>query len=69
MIFSLRSILILRIKRCFLGQAVLKQAFLGEKYLKRAHPLSAISRQWVNQRVASVGLAAVISLCGIFRSR
>lgn len=68
MIFSLRSILILRIKRCFLGQAVLKQAFLGEKYLKGA-PLSAISRQWVNQRVASVGLAAVISLCGIFRSR
>ena len=36
MIFSLRSILILRIKRCFLGQAVLKQAFLGEKYLKGA---------------------------------
>ena len=36
MIFSLRSILILRIKRSFLGQAVLKQAFLGEKYLKGA---------------------------------
>lgn len=67
MIFSLRSILILRIKRCFLGQAVLKQAFLGEKYLKAA-PIKCDTRQWVNQRVASVGLAAVISLCGIFRS-
>lgn len=69
MIFSVKSILILYIKKCFPRQPVLKLAFLGEKYLKGASIKCDIKTMGLINAIASVDLVAVTSLCGIFRSR